>query len=173
MYKNMVAALFLTERDTDEFDENAPKVRGRIITTLQKAKEIRPNVERCITIARKGLAAEDAARQFGTTADRGSSAYKSWREGDQWQSWAKAIAPAVAARRQLVRMIGDKQAVRILFEKIAPRYVDRAGGFTRIVRLAEPRLGDNGTRAILELVGVRDRQVQSAPAPKFEDNDTK
>ena len=93
MYKNMVAALFLTERDTDEFDENAPKVRGRIITTLQKAKEIRPNVERCITIARKGLAAEDAARPFGTTADRGSSAYKSWREGDQWKSWAKAMAP--------------------------------------------------------------------------------
>lgn len=173
MYKNMVSALFLTERDTDEFDENAPKVRGRIITTLQKAKEIRPMVERCITIARKGLAAEDAARSFGTTADRGSAAYKSWREGDQWKSWAKAMAPAVAARRQLVRMIGDKQAVRILFDKIAPRYVDRAGGFTRIVRLAEPRLGDNGIRAILELVGVRDRQVQASQAPKFEDNDAK
>ncbi len=173
MYKNMASALFLTERDPDEFDENAPKVRGRIITTLEKAKEIRPLVERCITIARKGLAAEDAARSHGTTADRGSAAWKSWREGDKWKSWNKAIAPAVTARRQLVRMLGDKQAVRILFDKVAPRYVDRAGGFTRIVRLAAPRLGDNGTQALLELVGVRDRQAQAPQAPKFEDNDAK
>ena len=48
----------------------------------------------------------------------------------------------------------DKQAVRVLFETIAPRFADRPGGYTRIMRLAKPRLGDNGTRAILELVGV-------------------
>jgi large subunit ribosomal protein L17 len=66
-------------------------------------------------------------------------------------------------------MIGDKQAVRVLFDKIARRFVDRPGGYTRILRLATPRLGDAGTRAILELVGVRDRVVERSVKPSFED----
>jgi large subunit ribosomal protein L17 len=78
------------------------------------------------------------------------------------------MAPVVNARRRAIQMIGDKQAVRILFSEIAPRFQDRPGGYTRIVRLAKPRLGDNGTRAILELVGVRDRVIQKSTKPKFE-----
>lgn len=65
-------------------------------------------------------------------------------------------------------MIGDKQAVRVLFAEVAPRFVDRQGGYTRIVRLPKPRLGDAGTRAILEFVGVRDRVTQRAQRPTFE-----
>ena len=42
-----------------------------------------------------------------------------------WQEWNQAIAPVVAARRRTMRLLGDKQAVRILFEEIAPRFVDR------------------------------------------------
>jgi large subunit ribosomal protein L17 len=64
--------------------------------------------------------------------------------------------------------LGDKQAVRILFDDIAPRFVDRPGGYTRIVRLAKPRLGDAGTRAILEFVGVRDRVIQRSQRPAFD-----
>ena len=44
MLKNLASALFLTERDA-ELDDNAPKVKGRIITTESKAKEVRPLVE--------------------------------------------------------------------------------------------------------------------------------
>ena len=170
MLRNLASALFLTERETDEFDENVPKVRGRIITTLPKAKEVRPMVERCIAIACKGLAAEDAARPLETTAQRGTPAWKEWREGEQWQAWNKAIAPAVAARRKTLQILGDKKAVRVLFEQVAPRFVDRPGGYTRILKLAQPRLGDNGARAVLEFVGVRDRAVQAPQAPKFEDS---
>lgn len=173
MFRNMASALFLTERETDQFDENVPKVRGRIVTTVTKAKEIRPLVERCITIAIKGLAAEDAARPHATTAERGTNAWKEWREGEGWKAWNAAMAPAVAARRQTLRMLGDKQAVRILFGTVAPRFVDRPGGFTRIVRLAAPRLGDNGAQAVLEFVGVRDRKAQAPQAPKFEDSAAK
>ena len=54
MLRNLASSLFLTERDA-ELDANAPKVKGRIVTTLQKAKEVRPLVERCITIARRSL----------------------------------------------------------------------------------------------------------------------
>jgi large subunit ribosomal protein L17 len=168
MLKNLACALFLTERETDEFDENAPKIKGRIVTTLAKAKEVRPLVEKCVTIARKGLAAEDNAEQFDTDAEPGSDAWKKWREGEQWQKWNAAIAPSVAARRRLLQLVGDKEAVRVLFEKIAPRFADRNGGYTRILRLAKPRLGDAGTRAILEFVGTHDRVVQRSQKPAFE-----
>jgi large subunit ribosomal protein L17 len=74
----------------------------------------------------------------------------------------------VAARRRVLQLIGDKQAVEILFDEIAPRFADRDGGYTRILRLAKPRLGDSGTRAVLELVGRNDRERRAAAAPAFE-----
>jgi large subunit ribosomal protein L17 len=167
LLRSLATALFLTERDA-ELDENAPKVKGRIITTLEKAKEVRPVVERCITLARKSLAAQHEADGLGTTADRNSDAWKKWRQSDQWQKWAQAIAPVVNARRRALVLLGDKQAVRILFKDIAPRFEHRNGGYTRILRLAKPRLGDGGTRAILEFVGTNDRVSQKAQKPAFE-----
>jgi large subunit ribosomal protein L17 len=168
LLKNLVAALLLTERETFEGESNAPKVKGRMVTTLEKAKEVRPLVERCITIARKGLIAQKAAEQFATDAEHGSEAWKSWRKSEQWQNWAKAMAPAVAARRHVNRLVRNSQAVRILFETVAPRFMDRPGGYTRIMRLAKPRLGDAGTRAILEFVGKNDRVKKQATKPAFE-----
>jgi large subunit ribosomal protein L17 len=167
LLRSLATALFLTERDA-EFDDNKPKVKGRIITTISKAKEVRPLVEKCITVARRGLLAEAAAGEFGTKADRGSDAWKSWRESDRWNKWNQAIAPSVAARRRCVQLLGDKQAVRVLFAEVAPRFMDRPGGYTRILRLAKPRLGDAGTRAVLEFVGVRDRVVERSVRPTIE-----
>jgi large subunit ribosomal protein L17 len=167
LLRNLASALLLTERDA-ELDDNKPKVPGRIITTLEKAKEVRPFVERCVTIARRSLPATEAAREFATDAERNSEAWRAWRKSPRWQQWAKAIAPVVTARRRVFALLRDKQAVRVLFEEIGPRFADRNGGYTRILRLAKPRLGDAGTRAILEFVGVRDRVAAAAPAPSFE-----
>lgn len=153
LLRNLASALMLTERETESGEVGAPKVAGRIITTLAKAKEVRPLVERSITIAKRGLVAQGNAKQFATTAARDSAEWKKWRNGPQWAEWAKAVSPAVVARRRVVRLLGDKQAARIVFEKIAPRYVDRPGGYTRILKLATPRLGDAGPRAVLEFVG--------------------
>lgn len=168
LLRNLASALFLTERDAS-FDENAPKVAGRIVTTLHKAKEVRGLVERCITIAKKALPHEAEAAQYATDAERGSDAWKQWRQSEQWQKWAAARAPAVAARRRVLQLIGDKEAMTILFDTIAERYVERPGGYTRVVRLATPRLGDAGERAILELVGKNDRVRREAKRPAFED----
>jgi large subunit ribosomal protein L17 len=167
LLRSLATALFLTERDA-ELDENAPKVKGRIITTLEKAKEVRPVVEKCITLARKSLVASREAEQYAAGAERGTDAWKRWREGDEWRKWAQAMAPVVAARRRALVMLGDKRAVRILFEDIGPRFEHRAGGYTRVLRLAKPRLGDAGTRAIIEFVGNNDRVSQKSPKPAFE-----
>ncbi len=168
LYRNLASALFLTERPTSDLDENSPKVKGRIVTTLPKAKEIRPIVERCITLARRSLEHQDKAKQFATSAKRNTEEWRTWRKSAQWKSWNQAMAPVVAAQRQVLRMLGDKQAVRIVFNDIAPRFADRQGGYTRILRLAKPRLGDAGTRAILEFVGTHDRvKRQRAEKPAF------
>jgi large subunit ribosomal protein L17 len=172
MLRNLASALFLTERDA-EFDENAPKVKGRIVTTLHKAKEVRPLVERCITIARKSLEHSRRAEQYAASSDRSDneSAWKEWRESDQWHQWADAMAPAVAARRRALQMLGDKQAVEILFDEIAPRFEDRPGGYTRVLKLVKPRLGDGGLQAILEFVGENDRVTTRSEKPSFGDDE--
>ena len=168
LLKNLASALILTERDAED-EENTPKVKGRIITTLHKAKEVRPLVEKCITIARKSLGDLENASEHATTAKRNTAEWRTWRKGDGWQKWATAMAPAVNARRRLIQLLGDKQAVSILVAEIAPRFKDRDGGYTRIVKLAKPRLGDSGKRAILEFVGIRDRKVEKSAKPSFSD----
>ena len=97
MLRNLASSLILTERDA-ESDANEPKVKGRVTTTLHKAKEVRPLVEKCVTIARRSLKHQETAREFETDAERGSDQWKQWRSSDQWQKWCAAIAPTVAAR---------------------------------------------------------------------------
>lgn len=172
LLRNLASALILTERDA-EGEENEPKVKGRIVTTIQKAKEVRPLVERCITIARRALPHQEAADELETDADRDSDEWRAWRQGEQWREWNQAIAPVVAARRRVLTLLGDKQAMRIVFDELAPRYADRPGGYTRILRLATPRLGDAGSRAILEFVGQHERVRRKSEKPAFEEPEAK
>jgi large subunit ribosomal protein L17 len=167
LMRNLASALFLTEAEYDD-EKLRPKEKGRIITTIQKAKEVRPLVERCITIARKVLDQKDEADRLYTDAERNTAEWRSWRQSDKWQEWNKAAAPVVAARRRALTLLGNKNAVKVLFEEVAPRFADRDGGYTRILRLAKPRLGDAGTRAILEFVGKNDRVRKKSQRPVFD-----
>ena len=101
LFRNLASALFLTERAKDDYldEKQAPKVTGRIITTLPKAKEVRPLVERCVRIACAAQQALDDARPLGTTAERNSDAWRTWRKSDRWRKWAAAMSPVVLARR--------------------------------------------------------------------------
>jgi large subunit ribosomal protein L17 len=103
LFRNMAAALIKHEQ---------------ITTTLAKAKELRPYVEKLVTLAKKGG----------------------------------------LSNRRLAhsRLLDDAQLVK-LFEVLAPRYADRAGGYTRIIK-AGPRASDASPMAIIEFV---DRDVSA------------
>jgi len=69
----------------------------------------------------------------------------------------------VHARRLAARRLPDRAVVKRLFDDIAPKFVDRNGGYTRILRVG-PRLGDNADLALLELVGIAEAARQAAKA---------
>jgi large subunit ribosomal protein L17 len=156
MFRNMATSLIRSVR-VDEDDPTRPRVPGRIVTTVPKAKELRPFVEKLVTMARRAAIHEAAAAEFNTTAERNTDEWRSWRQSDKWRQWADTVAPAVALRRRAFSMLRDIEAVDVLFDEIAERFEERSGGYTRIVRLAKVRLGDAGQRALIEFVGERDR----------------
>ncbi len=85
----------------------------RIITTIQKAKAVKPFIEKLVTLSKD---------------------------------------PSQHNRRRAFARLRNKEATDKLFSVLGPRFKERPGGYCRILKLAKPRLGDNGQRAILEFV---------------------
>lgn len=171
MLRNMACSLIRSVR-IDEDDPGRPKTAGRVVTTLAKAKELRPFVEKLITLAKKALPHHERAEEYATSAERGSSEYQDWRRSEDWQQWNQSIAPALALRRRAFAALRDNEAVDILFDELAERFAERPGGYTRVIRIAQRRLGDAGPQAFIEFVGERDRlkpERRMAPAVADED----
>ena len=106
LFANLAAALITHEQ---------------LVTTLPKAKELKPVMDRLVTLAKRG---------------------------------------DLHARRQAAARINDSEAVKKLFETLGPRYAERAGGYTRVVK-AGYRYGDSAPMAVIELV-ERDPDAKGA-----------
>jgi large subunit ribosomal protein L17 len=177
MLRNMACSLIRT-LDQDEDDPTRAKIAGRIVTTLPKAKELRPFVEKLVTLAKKGRQHELAAAEIKSDVPakvghpEGRSEWKQFRESAEYAPWHAALAPAVACRRRAFSMLRDKLAVTILFEELADRFADRPGGYTRVLKLATVRLGDAGRQALIEFVGEDDKVEKRESSLAVEDEET-
>lgn len=108
---------------------------GKVRTTLPKAKEVRAMAEKMITIARAGT---------------------------------------VNSRRRVISMIQDRRlvdkeqeftgqtVVQKLFSEIAPKFADRQGGYTRIIKLSDYRIGDGGSLVLLQLLTEESKPTGTA-----------
>lgn len=125
--------------------------KEHIITTVPKAKELRPFVEKAITLAKKAqhLNGDDAKiqevhlrRQAARFFHAGNSTFKAEQ--------SRFRGKKGEAKEAIERTAGVK-AVQRLFGELGQRYKDRNGGYTRIIRLGR-RSGDNAEMAVIELV---------------------
>src|ERR1035437_5269110 len=138
MLRNLATSLINSEKE-------------HIVTTVPKAKELRPFIEKAITLAKKAqdLDGDDAVlrgvhlrRQAARFFHAGNSTFKieqSRFRGNKGE-----------AKDKIERTAGVK-AVRRLFDELGIRYKDRNGGYTRIIKLGH-RQGDNAEMAVIELV---------------------
>src|SRR5215210_2577603 len=129
----------------------------RIVTTLPKAKELRPFVERVITLSRRAqhLEGDDASVQAVHLRRQAASFFHS---GNREQ------APSTGRRgAQRAPRTAGVLALKRLFDELGERFKDRPGGYTRIIKLGR-RDGDNAELAIIELVdNPREREaIESA-----------
>lgn len=155
MLRNMAVSLILSSRSANATSDAGS---GRLITTVSKAKFLRPFVERLVTLSKR---ASVAILSVPEIPGRGSEAWKAWRVSPGWRAWAEAVSPAVALRRRAFALLRSDDAVSILFGDLARRFNNRQGGYVRIVRVAARRVGDSGQQAMIEFVGERDQRLSS------------
>ncbi len=138
MLRNMATSLINSDKE-------------HIVTTIAKAKELRPFVEKAITLARKaenatgdGAAAQQVhlRRQAARFFHAGNSTFK---------IASSRFRGKKGEPKEAIERTAGVKAVQRLFDELGVRYKDRNGGYTRIVRLGR-RSGDNAELAVIELV---------------------
>jgi large subunit ribosomal protein L17 len=115
----------------------------KIKTTLAKAKELRRFVESLITKSKKAYVTKDTKAAYG-----------------------------VHLRREANKFLQDKGAITTLFEEIAPKVLDRPGGYTRVLKMGR-RLGDAAEIALIELVDYNMEQADNKGKDKAAEGETK
>ncbi|MCA9309887.1 MAG: 50S ribosomal protein L17, partial [Phycisphaerales bacterium] len=154
MLRNLAASLF---------------EHGQVTTTVPKAKAVQPFVEKIITLAKRGdlhsrrlvisklggnrtafewlylpqNATEEEREQVSKVADR-ASAFFDIPDGDEVE------------RNRYGELKKAPRLVKHIFENVAPRFADRAGGYTRVVRLGRRRIGDGAEWCVIQFVGAEE-----------------
>ena len=75
-----------------------------------------------------------------------------------------ALKNDLPARRQAFKVLGNHQLVKHLFDEVGPRYTGGTGGYTRIVKLSHPRIGDSAPMVIFELTKLAEKATDEAAA---------
>jgi large subunit ribosomal protein L17 len=134
----------------------------RIVTTLPKAKELRPFVERVITLSRRAASLEGSDAR-GLHLRRQAAAF--FHSGN--------FRRAAASRRgqTLPPRTAGVAAVRRLFDELGERFKDRPGGYTRIIKMGR-RTGDGAELAIIELVD-NPREIEAHESARKRKGSTK
>ncbi|MCF7974657.1 MAG: 50S ribosomal protein L17 [Phycisphaerae bacterium] len=112
-----------------------------ISTTMEKAKEVKSFAEKLITLGKKGKL-EHRRRAISLLGNR------------------------LIVAEEDGQVVRKGSVIGKLFSEIGPRYLDRPGGYTRIIKLAQRRLGDNGQLVLLQLVGEDDSRGKKANVRK-------
>lgn len=154
MLRNMAASLF---------------EHGQIVTSVPKAKALQPMVEKIITKAKKGdlhsrrqviaiLGRDRRAFDWLYTPKNADEAAKQ-RVADQRERTEKFFdipADDQVERNRYGELRKAPKLVRHIFENVAPRFADRQGGYTRIVRIGYHRLGDATEMCVIQFVGAEE-----------------
>ena len=142
---------------------------GQIVTTIPKAKAVQPFVEQIVTLAKQG----DLAARRRAIAKLGGD-----RHGFEWRFIAKRASDEeknhVNELRDRAKVFFDvpeskevernrygelrsaPRLVKHIFDHVGPKFADRAGGYTRIVKLGKQRYGDNAELCVLQFVGAEE-----------------
>lgn len=114
---------------------------GQITTTIPRAKALRPFVEKIITIAKRG----DVHSRRLIAARMGHDRIMADRESVE--------GVGDLERNRYGELVGGPKLVKHIVDRVAPQFKDRAGGYTRIVKLGVRRLGDAGELCVIQFVG--------------------
>ena len=154
MLRNLAASLF---------------EHGQVVTTLPKAKAVQPFVEKVVTKAKRGdiharrrviqMLGRDR-RAFDWQHDTSNASEEEKARIDEMRETAEQFFDIPAADQTERNRYGEirkaPRLVRHIFENVAPRFAEREGGYTRIIKLGRHRVGDAAELVLIQFVGAEE-----------------